>query len=58
MKSEGYGAGYRYAHDYEGFVPGETYLPDELGTVRFFEPSNEGYEQTIRERLSRWRQKR
>ena len=32
MKDEGYGAGYKYAHDYEdGVVPGETYLPDELG---------------------------
>jgi putative ATPase len=58
MKAEGYGEGYRYAHDHEGsFVPGETYLPDELGPARFYEPSNEGYEQTIRERLARWRRR-
>jgi putative ATPase len=58
MKSEGYGEGYRYAHDYEGgFVPGETYLPDDLVGTRFFEPSKEGYEQTIRERLARIRKK-
>ena len=56
MKSEGHGEGYRYAHDYEGgFVPGETYLPDALVGSRLYEPSGEGYEQTIRERLTRWR---
>ena len=57
MKAEGYGEGYRYAHDYGGFVPGETYLPDDVSGQRLFEPSNEGYEQTIRERLQRFRQK-
>jgi putative ATPase len=56
MKSEGYGEGYRYAHDYEGsYVPGETYLPDEVVGTRFYEPSREGYEQTIAERLAKWR---
>jgi putative ATPase len=56
MKAEGYGEGYRYAHDYAGsHVPGETYLPDEAMGARFYEPSREGYEQTIAERLSRWR---
>ncbi|HVW25180.1 MAG TPA: replication-associated recombination protein A [Polyangiaceae bacterium] len=56
MKDEGYGEGYRYAHDYEGsYVPGETYLPDEAVGARFYEPSREGYEQTIAERLARWR---
>ena len=56
MKAEGYGEGYRYAHDYAGsYVPGETYLPDEVVGTRFYEPSREGYEQTIAERLARWR---
>jgi putative ATPase len=56
MKDEGYGEGYRYAHDYErSYVPGETYLPDEAVGARFYEPSREGYEQTIAERLARWR---
>jgi len=59
MKAEGYGEGYRYAHDFEGsFVPDETYLPDALvGGPRFYEPSAEGYEQTIAERLARWRKR-
>src|SRR5690606_19799369 len=54
MREEGYGAGYHYPHDFEDhFVPGETYLPDELGQVRFYEPSAEGLERSIAERLAR-----
>jgi putative ATPase len=56
MKNEGYGQGYRYAHDYEeGFVPGESYLPDELAGTRFYEPSSHGLEKSIAERLARIR---
>jgi putative ATPase len=56
MRSEGYGKDYRYAHDYENsHVPGETYLPDALSGRRFYEPSAEGLEQSIRERLERLR---
>jgi putative ATPase len=58
MKDEGYGADYRYAHDYAGsYVPGETYLPDDLDGSTFYAPSGEGYEATIRERIARWRKK-
>jgi len=56
MKKEGYGAGYKYAHDFqEGYVPGETYLPDEINEERFYEPSEQGLEKAISERLSRIR---
>jgi putative ATPase len=56
MKSEGHGAGYQNPHDHDGsFVPGEAYLPDAIVGTRLYEPSGEGYEQTIRERLARWR---
>ena len=56
MKGEGYGAGYRYAHDYPGsVVPGETYLPEELADRRFYEPSDQGLERSIQERLERLR---
>ena len=52
MKGEGYGEGYKYAHDFEGaVVPGETYLPDELEGVVLYEPSARGEEATIGERL-------
>ncbi len=56
MRGEGYGKDYRYAHDYSGsHVPGETYLPDALVGRHFYEPSGEGLEQSIRERLERLR---
>jgi putative ATPase len=56
MKDEGYGQGYRYAHDEEGGVAaGETYLPDELAGTRFYEPTDRGYERAIGERLRRMR---
>jgi putative ATPase len=56
MKQEGYGKGYRYAHDYEEHVaPGETYLPDEIAGLRFYEPTDQGLEKAIKERLERIR---
>ena len=56
MKAEGYGEGYRYAHDEEGGVAqGETYLPDELAGERYYEPTDRGYEKQIAERVRRVR---
>jgi putative ATPase len=47
MKSLGYGAGYKYAHDYEGHRVEQQHLPDELAGRRFYEPSHQGYEARI-----------
>jgi putative ATPase len=56
MKNEGYGDGYRYPHDLEGaYVPGEAYLPDALVGQRYYEPSDQGLERSIGERLARLR---
>jgi putative ATPase len=56
MKNEGYGQGYRYAHDEEGGVAaGETYLPEEIEGARFYEPTDRGYERMVGERLRRMR---
>ena len=53
MKDEGYGQGYKYAHDYDGgVVPGETYLPDELAGATLYEPSDHGEEARIKARLA------
>jgi putative ATPase len=58
MKNEGYGAEYRYPHDYEGNVlAGERYLPDDLGDATFYEPSNQGLEADIARRLAAIRRK-
>lgn len=52
MKGLDYGKGYQYPHDYEGgHVTGVTYLPDELQGQHFYEPSDRGYEKTVKERL-------
>lgn len=56
MKELGYHKGYKYAHEYEGhFVPGEQYLPDKLRGKKYYEPSDNGYEKIISERLKNWR---
>ncbi len=56
MRAEGYGDGYRYPHDLPGhFVPEETYLPDALLGQHFYEPSDQGVERAIAERLARLR---
>jgi len=59
MKQEGYGEGYRYAHDFHGgVVLGETYLPDELAGTILYEPTDRGEEARIRERLAAIRSRR
>lgn len=55
MKSWGYGEGYRYPHDEEGFSAGETYLPEKLEGRRYYRPTSQGVEARIRERLGRLR---
>jgi putative ATPase len=58
MKDEGYGTGYQYPPDFEGsVVPGETYLPEALEGVRFYNPTEQGLEQAIADRLARLRKR-
>jgi putative ATPase len=51
MKGLGYGAGYRYPHDYEGGVVAQECLPERLVGARFYEPTERGAEAAITERL-------
>jgi putative ATPase len=56
MKELGHGEGYRYAHDEVGGVAaGETYLPEGLEHLRFYEPVARGLEIRIAERLAQLR---
>ncbi|MFH0963496.1 MAG: replication-associated recombination protein A [Planctomycetota bacterium] len=49
------GEGYKYAHDYEGHWVAQDYL----GAPRiYYEPTTEGAEAKIRERLLEWRKKK
>jgi putative ATPase len=54
----GYGRGYLYPHDYDDADVEQQYLPDELVGRVFYEPSEEGLEQKIGERLQRLRRLR
>ena len=57
MRQLGYGRGHRYPHDYsEAHVP-MNYLPKDIQDLRFYEPTNRGFEATVGERLNYWRQR-
>ena len=47
----GHGLGYKYAHDYPNHYVTQQYLPDGMEGMRFYEPSENGYEKKIRERM-------
>jgi putative ATPase len=51
MKGLGYGKGYQYAHDTEEKVADMQCLPDSLRDRVYYQPTNEGVEKRIRERL-------
>jgi len=54
MRGMGYGAGYKYSHDYEGHFEAQEFLPPELSDRKYYEPSDQGSEAAIAERLRRW----
>lgn len=49
MKELGYGAGYKYAHDYKDNFVEMQYLPDEIKDAKYYSPSGNGYERKIKE---------
>jgi putative ATPase len=56
MKMQGYGRGYKNAHDFEGHVaPDETYLPDSLAGRRYYVPTDLGAEAKLKARLEELR---
>ena len=54
MKREGYGAGYRYAHDHEDAVTDLECLPERLRGRRFYQPGPRGFERALRRRIDAW----
>ena len=52
MGELGYGAEYKYAHDYQGNFTVQEFLPDTLSGTRFYEPNEQNaQEQKIAERM-------
>lgn len=52
MKNQGFGAEYRYAHDFpDAFAAGESYLPEAIHDKHWYEPVPRGLEIKIGEKL-------
>lgn len=52
----GCGIGYKYAHDYPEHFVKQTYLPDKLAGIRYYEPTENGAEKAIKLHLEHlWR---
>lgn len=55
-KALGHGKDYQYPHAHpDHFLP-QQYLPDELLGTYFYQPSPQGYETEVRDRLTQWRE--
>ncbi len=51
MRNVGYGKGYEYAHDEEDKLTGMSCLPGALVGRRYYQPTSEGFEKRLAERL-------
>jgi len=56
QKSLGHGAGYLYPHAYREHWVAQQYLPASLQGQVFYQPSDRGYEGTLREQIERRRE--
>ena len=56
MKDIGYGANYKYAHDYQGNFVDQEFLPAEISGMKFYEPGDNPKERETRRFLAeRWK---
>ena len=51
----GHGVGYRYAHNFPHGVAEQQYLPDDIASARYYDPTDHGNEAAISQRLSQLR---
>ncbi|HWY08646.1 MAG TPA: replication-associated recombination protein A [Candidatus Acidoferrales bacterium] len=51
MKNIGYAQGYKYAHNFDDKVTDMTCLPDNLSSRTYYKPTDQGFEQRLRQRL-------
>lgn len=58
MKDQGYGQGYKYAHDFPGNFAEMEFLPDALSNTAFYDPGKNPREEEMRKFLrNRWKDK-
>jgi putative ATPase len=55
MRNVGYGKGYQYAHNAEERVTDMTCLPESLLGRVYYQPTDQGFEARIRQRLEQIR---
>jgi putative ATPase len=48
MKSLGYGASYKYDHDEKSGISQQSFMPEELKGVKFYEPIEKGHEKNLK----------
>ena len=53
MKDLGYGKDYQYAHNYTDHFVQENYLPEDLKSLRFYQPGENPREEEMRNRLGK-----
>jgi putative ATPase len=58
MRNLGYGADYRYPHNYQDAITNQAYRPDQLEGKTYYSPSDRGCELEIREYLEQVRLKK
>lgn len=51
-KTFGNGIGYKYPHDFPNHFVRQQYLPDKKISAKYYEPTEQGFESTIKKRLS------
>ena len=52
-KNLGHGKGYKYPHNYKDAYVRQQYLPDEFKDIKYYEPTENGYEKVIKEYLTK-----
>ena len=58
MKEQGYGAGYKYSHDYDGNFVVQEFLPAEVKNTKLYDPGHNARENEMRKRLQQlWKEK-
>lgn len=56
MQEQGYGKGYRYAHDFAEGVVGQRNVPDNVHGRRYYQPTERGFERELGRRIERIRE--
>ncbi len=51
MNELGFGKNYRYDHDYKDSYSGQSYFPDQIQQVNFYDPKEIGFEREMKKRL-------